>query len=34
VEPTGDLRKFHTEKLHDLYAPPNTITVIKSNRIK
>lgn len=27
---TGDLRKLHTEKLHDLYSSPDMIRVSKS----
>jgi len=27
---TGDLKKLHTEKLHDLYSSPDMIRVIKS----
>jgi hypothetical protein len=29
----GGWRRLHSEKLHDLYASPNIITMIKSRRI-
>jgi hypothetical protein len=28
-EVTGDWRKLHNEELHNLYSPPNIITMIK-----
>jgi hypothetical protein len=31
-EVTGELRKLHNYKLHDLYSSPNTVQVIKSRR--
>jgi hypothetical protein len=33
-EVTGEWRKRHNEKLHDLYSSPNTFRVIKSGRIR
>jgi hypothetical protein len=30
---TGDLRKLHKEKLHNLYSSPNIIRMKKSRRI-
>jgi hypothetical protein len=30
---TGELRKLHTEELHDLYSSPNIVRVIKSRKI-
>jgi hypothetical protein len=27
---TGEWRKLHNEKLHDLYSAPNTVRIIKS----
>jgi hypothetical protein len=33
-EVTGDWRKLHTEELHNLYSPPNIITMIKSRRMR
>jgi hypothetical protein len=32
-EITGDWRKLHNEKLHDLYSLLNIITVVKSRRM-
>jgi hypothetical protein len=32
-EVTGDWRKLHNEKLHDLYSSPNIVRVIKSRRM-
>jgi hypothetical protein len=31
---TGDRRKLHNEQLHDVYALPNIIRMIKSRRIR
>jgi hypothetical protein len=31
---TGEWRKLHNEKVHNLYSSPNIIRVIKSRRIK
>jgi len=31
---TGDWRRLHDEKIHDLYLLPNTIIVIKSKRTR
>jgi hypothetical protein len=31
---TGEWRKFHNEKRHNLYSFPNTITLIKSRRMR
>jgi hypothetical protein len=33
-EVTGDWRKLHNEEHHNLYTSPNTITMIKSRRIR
>jgi hypothetical protein len=33
-EMKGGWRRLHTEALHDLYASPNIITVIKSRRMR
>jgi hypothetical protein len=33
-EVTGDWRKLHNEKPHDLYSSPNTGRVIKSRRMR
>jgi hypothetical protein len=33
-EVTGDGRKLHTEKLHNLYFSPNIIWMIKSRKIR
>jgi hypothetical protein len=33
-EITGEWRKLHYEKLHDLYSSPNIVRVIKSRRIR
>jgi hypothetical protein len=33
-ERTGDWRKLHSEKLHDLYSSSNIIRVITSRRIR
>jgi hypothetical protein len=32
-EVTGEWRKLHNEKLHDLYSSPSTIRMIKSRRM-
>jgi hypothetical protein len=31
-EVVGDWRRLHNEELHNLYASPNIITVVKSKR--
>lgn len=31
---TGGRRKFHVEKLYDLYSPPNIIRMIKIRRTR
>jgi hypothetical protein len=33
-EMTGEWRKFHNEKLRDLYSSPSIIRTIKSRRIR
>jgi hypothetical protein len=33
-EVTGEWRKLHNEKLHDLYSLPTTARVIKSRRMR
>jgi hypothetical protein len=33
-EVTGEWRKLHNVKLHDLYFPPNILRVIKSIRMR
>jgi hypothetical protein len=33
-EVTGEWRKLHNEKLHNLYSSPNIIRMIKSRRIR
>jgi hypothetical protein len=33
-EVAEDWRRLHNEELHDLYASPNIIKVIKSSRIR
>jgi hypothetical protein len=33
-EVTGDWRKLHNEKLHNLYSSPNIIRMIKSRRMR
>jgi hypothetical protein len=31
---TGELRKLHSEELHDLYSLPSIIRIIKSRRMR
>jgi hypothetical protein len=33
-EMTGDWRKLHNEKLHNLYSSPNLIRMVKSTRMR
>jgi hypothetical protein len=33
-EVTGDWKKLHNAKLHNLYSSPNTIRIIKSRRMR
>jgi hypothetical protein len=33
-EVTGGWRKLHNEELHDLYAPPHIIKMIKARKLK
>jgi hypothetical protein len=33
-EVTGEWRKLHNEKFHDLYSSPSIITIIKSRRMR
>jgi hypothetical protein len=33
-EVTGEWRKLHNEKLHDLYPSPSIITIIKARRMR
>jgi hypothetical protein len=33
-EVTGDWRKLHNKKLHDLYSSPSVIRIIKSRRMR
>jgi hypothetical protein len=33
-EVTGEWRKLHSEELHNVYSPPDTITQVKSRRIR
>jgi hypothetical protein len=33
-EVMGEWRKFHNEKLRDLYSSPSTISIIKSRRMR
>jgi hypothetical protein len=33
-EVTGDLKKLHNEKLHNLYSSPNIIRMIKSRMMR
>jgi hypothetical protein len=33
-EMTGEWRKLHNEKLHDLYSLPNIVRVVKSRRLR
>jgi hypothetical protein len=33
-EVTGELRKFHTEELHNLYSSPDIIRQVKSRRMR
>jgi hypothetical protein len=33
-EVTGEWRKFHNKKLHDLYSSPSIIRIIKSRKMR
>jgi len=33
-EVTGEWRRLHSERLHDMYSSPNIIQLIKSSRVK
>jgi hypothetical protein len=33
-EVTGEWRKSHNEKLNDLHSPSNTVTIMKSRRMR